>query len=270
MRNRSGGSRLAVAVLAAGLVMPQLGTAATVDDFLGIWSGTFTTQDNEFWQVEDFTACFAGCSVAARAYFSALLDDPANDERPVRELWNETTGFAHRELREKSTPAGVALQDAGVPEDDLTRMCEPYGLARQAINPLPVEIRRDGDRLTFRYEEWNQSRTVFIDGRSLPASPESSRLGYSVGRLDGDTLVVETAGLDANIYFGFQSGGGHSEQARIVERYTIADNPRRLELEMTITDPVTLTEPLVMGKTWLYTPDVELVEDSCRDVPGQF
>lgn len=52
-------------------------------DFTGIWSGNFTTQDNEFWLVEDFTACFAGCTPASRAYFGSLLDDPANDERPV-------------------------------------------------------------------------------------------------------------------------------------------------------------------------------------------
>jgi hypothetical protein len=246
------------------------GQTASIDDFVGTWSGVFTTQDNEFWMVEDFLSCFAGCSIAARAHFESLLEDPANDERPVRELSAETSGFARRELREKSTAAGRELQDAGLPEDDLTTMCRPYGLARQAINPLPVLIRRDGENLFFRYEEWNLSRTIYMDGRETPADVEPTLLGYSVGRIDGDSLVIETAGVESNIYFGFQSGGGHSDQATFVERYTVARDPHRLLLEMTITDPVTLTEPHIMGKIWLATPDLELVEDSCGDVPGQF
>jgi hypothetical protein len=253
-------------------LMPVLaiGQSVAVEDFLGIWSGVFTTQDSEFWMVEDFLTCFAGCSVGARAYFEALLEDPANDERPVRELAREATGFARRELAEKSTEAGLALQAAGAPEDDLTSMCAPYGLARQAINPLPLAIRRDGPNLVIQYEEWNLSRRIYLDGRELPAEAEPSLLGYSVGRIEGDALVIESNGLEANIYFGFHSGGGHSDQATVLERYTLAADPHRLLLEMTLTDPVTLTEPQVMSKIWLATPDLELVEDSCRDVPGQF
>ena len=64
------------------------------------------------------------------------------------------------------------------------------------------------------------------------------------------------------------SGGGYSDQASVVERYTIRDNPQHLVLEMTVTDPVTLVEPHVIEKIWLSTPEVEMVEDSCGDVAG--
>jgi hypothetical protein len=48
----------------------------------------------------------------------------------------------------------------------------------------------------------------------------------------------------------------------------VLDDPRRLELELTVEDPVTFTEPYVVTKTWLSTPEVELLQDSCGDLPG--
>src|SRR5204863_119907 len=66
--------------------------------------------------------------------------------------------------------------------------CEPWGLARQMFAPHQFEVRRQGkDRIELRYGEWAAKRTVYMDGRSIPANIKSSRLGYSVGRWDGDT-----------------------------------------------------------------------------------
>jgi hypothetical protein len=62
---------------------------------------------------------------------------------------------------------------------------------------------------------------------------------------------------------------GHSGELKGVERYTVHDNPRRLELTLTLEDPVTFTKPLVVTKTWLYTPDVEIVQDTCSQQPGK-
>jgi hypothetical protein len=238
-------------------------------DLTGIWSGNFTTQDNEFWLVEDFTACFAGCTPASRAYFRALLDDPANDDRAVRELWDQTTGFMRRELAEMSTPAGIAMQNRVTEANDPTILCKPYGLVRAATNPLPMAIRRDGDNLVFEYEEWNQSRTIYLDGRGHPAGLRPTPLGHSIGHYEGDALIVETVGIEGDIYFSFQSGGGYSDRATVVERYAIAADPRRLELTLTVTDPVMLTAPYTIQKVWLYTPDVEMVEDRCEEIPGK-
>jgi hypothetical protein len=243
---------------------------ASRPDFTGVWSGAFTTQKHEYWELEDLTACFPGCTPAARAYYASLIEDPANDEKPVQELWGMTTRFMREELAKKSTPEGLAIQSANTEATDPNFRCVPYGLARAAVNPLPIEIRADGDNLAIVYEEWNQARTIYMDGRAHPANLAPTRLGHSVGRYEGDTLVIETEGVEANLYYDFQSGGGHSAQATFVERYRIADDPRRLELEMTITDPATLLAPHVIHKTWLATPDVELVEDRCGDVPGKF
>jgi hypothetical protein len=62
---------------------------------------------------------------------------------------------------------------------------------------------------------------------------------------------------------------GHSGKLKAVERYVVRDNPRRLELTLTLEDRVTFTKPLVVTKTWLYTPDVEIVQDTCSQQPGK-
>jgi hypothetical protein len=255
----------ALAALGAGPVAAQNGHP----DFTGIWSGNFTTQDDEFWQVEDFTICFAGCTPTSREYFGKLLDDPANDARPVRELWNQTTAFMRQELAEKSTPRGLELQAANNSANDPTLLCQPYGLVRAAVNPLPMRIRTDGGNIVIDYEEWNESRTIYMDGRGHPADLTPSRLGHSIGRYEGDTLVVDSTGIQGDIYYSFQSGGAYSDQVHVVERYTLHDDPRRLIAELTVTDPSTLRAPQVIEKIWLYTPDLVMIEDRCGDIPGK-
>lgn len=250
------------------LLFPVVG-AAQPPSFEGTWSGVFTTQDHEFWQIEDFF-CFAGCPPAVYRHLQQLLDDPANDERPLDELRGDAGAFARRYLEERLTPAGLAELDVPIPANDPSDRalaCTPYGLVRQATNPLPLIIRREGEHLVIEYEEWSLNRTIYMDGREHPGDLVPSPLGYSVGRYDGDSLVVETSGLVPDfLYIG---GGRHSGEARGTERYTLANDPRRLDLELTVEDPVMLREPFVITKTWLYTPDKELLADSCEDRPAQ-
>lgn len=237
-------------------------------DFTGVWSGASTTQENELWELADLTACVVGCTPTARAYFTSLVEDPANDAASVQELSRRTNAFMRDELAKKSLPEGVALQTLSGEATDANFPCVPHGLARAALSPLPIEIRQDGANLTIAYQEWNQSRTIYLDGRTRPAREAPTPLGHSVGRYQGEALVVETTGVEPNRYYDLQSGGGHSAEAKFREHYVIAENPRRLQLELTITDPVTLLEPHVLHKAWLATPDVQLVEHRCGDEPA--
>lgn len=257
---------VAIGFAVPGIVSAQADPAAP---FLGTWSGVFTTQQNEFWRIEDFT-CFAGCPPEAYDHLTALLDDAANDDRPIDALTGETRVFMRERLASISTSAGVEKQQAVTTANDPTLHCAPYGFVREATNPLPLRILRDGEHVVIDYEEWNLERTIYMDGRAHPADPDPALLGHSIGRFEGGALVVETVGVEPDIYYSFLSGGGYSEELTGVERYTIRENPRRLHLELTVEDPVTLTEPYTIEKTWLWTPDVELVEDSCEDVPGVF
>jgi hypothetical protein len=256
------------AVLLSQTVLAQVDTAA----FEGVWSGYITSQDDPYWQVEDY-ACFVGCPKVAYDYLTALLDDPANDERAVGELIGQTRGFIEGYLKQRSTPAGLALMAGNSEANDTNIACHPYDFVRSATNPLPLALSREGDALTIRYEEWNRVRTVYLDGRAFPADLAPSSLGYSVGRFEDGALVIETRGIAASTYppITINAAGGHSDQLRGSERYTLTPGtPTVLTLELTLEDPGTLTEPYVYYKTWIATPDIELLTDSCEDTPGEF
>lgn len=251
-------------VPAAVMAQPDDATAP----FLGTWSGVFTTQEHEYWQIEDFV-CFPGCSRAAREHMTALLDDPANDEVPVNALMGQSFAFGARHIASILTPAGRRIQEENELPNDPKLHCEPYGFVRQVTNPLPMIIRRNGEHLLFEYEEWSLLRTVYMDGREHPEHRTHSLLGHSVGRVEDGALVIKTARVHAG-WISDATEAGHSDALTAVERYTLHDGPRRLELELTLTDPVTLTEPYVMLKTWIATPELELVQDRCGELPGKF
>jgi hypothetical protein len=141
--------------------------------------------------------------------------------------------------------------------------CEPWGLARQIFAPHQIEIRRlANDRVALHYGEWDARRTVYMDGRSGPAGQAPTRLGHSVGRWDGDTLVVETSGIAANQTIWRAQ---HSDQLRVVERFTRSDDGTMLRLAATISDPWSLREPLVIKRNWRWAPTSTIEPyDECR------
>ena len=263
-------SRIAIA-LASLLGLPLTAASQPGDEFepfIGTWSGVFTTQENEFWGVEDFS-CFVGCGRLGYEYLASLLDDPANDEKPVQALMGEASAFEAERFASTLTPLAKRIQEANTFENDPKLHCQPYGFVREVTNPLPMTIGRLGEHLLFRYEEWSLLRTVWLDGRPHPEYETPSLLGHSVGRVEDGVLIIETANVTPDrISDGTQAG--HSGELTGIERYRVLDDPRRLELEFTIVDPVTFTEPYVVTKTWLSTPDAELLEDSCGDLPGVF
>jgi hypothetical protein len=165
----------------------------------------------------------------------------------------------------QTTSAGRAMQDDFALLDDPAIRCIPNGLTRQAGNPYPMEITRYDDRLTFRYEEWETTRTVFTDGRSHPENLELSRLGHSTGRYEGQTLVVETVGIEPHLVNN-RTGLFSSESLSVVERYTRMDDERFgaiIQFEMTLDDPITLEEPYIVEKAWSWAPDLELLTYDC-------
>jgi hypothetical protein len=258
-------------LLFVALSLPLLVGAQSDDPaapFVGTWSGVFTTQDNEFWGLEDY-ACFPGCPPSVRNAMSALLDDPANDERPVGELLGRAMGSAVGDLIAILTPLGKQIQQANEPTTDPKFYCQPYGFVREVTNPLPITISRDGEHLLVEYEEWSLLRSIYMDGRPHPEHHTPTLLGHSVGRIEDGALIVETGGITPD-WFSDATHAGHSGELTAIERYTVHEDPRRLELEMTLEDPLILTEPYVVTKTWLYTPDVELVQDRCAERPGKF
>jgi hypothetical protein len=239
-----------------------------VEPFVGTWSGVFTSQEHPYWTAADL-GCFVGCPLDMYKELSAMLADPANDAVPVMALSGRVSAQWQAEFDATLTPVARQVQADNVPESDPKFInCQPYGFVREVTNPLPMQISRDGEHLLIRYEEWSLLRQIYMDGRAHPEHRTPTLLGHSVGRIENGVLIVETERVTPD-WVSDTSRIGHSGELNGVERYTVRDNPRRLELTLTLEDPVTLTKPLVVTKTWLYTPGVEIVQDTCSQQPGK-
>jgi len=122
--------------------------------------------------------------------------------------------------------------------------------------------------LLMLYESPNSPhRTVFTDGRDLPTNPNPTWLGYSVGRWEGDTLVVVTAGFNDRAWL---DSGGHpqTESLRLTERLRRRDFGH-MDFEMTIDDPKAFTKPFTIKAERLLAPDTDLLEDVCENERDQ-
>ncbi len=213
--------------------------------------------------------CQGWCTDAGINRLNALLDDPANDSRPFAELQTEADTYQREKyLRPRLTDAALKTYPLDPADDPGFLRCEPWGLARQIFSLHQLEIRQRGnDRIEMRYGEWDALRTVYLDRRARPANQAPSPLGYSVGRWDGDTLVIETSGLRANIT---SWRGDHSDQLRLVERYTRAKDGATLQLTATMEDPWSLREPLVIKKIWRWAPEEKITTYENCERPTEF
>lgn len=131
--------------------------------------------------------------------------------------------------------------------------CEPLGLIRHLETEVAAphstfEIVQMPDRILQLFEYRHDWREIWLDGRKLPTLKDVDPAwnGYSVGHWEGDTLVVETMGLDERSWLD-NLGYPHSEDAHLEERYRRVDADT-LELVMTLNDPATYTRPLVSNK----------------------
>ena len=106
-------------------------------------------------------------------------------------------------------------------------------------------------------------RQIFMDGRELEKDPNPSWMGYSVGRWDGDTLVVESNGFKESTWLD-GDGHPHTEALRITERYRRRDFGH-MELLMTLDDPKAYTKPWTIRMNLELAPDTEMLEFVCEN-----
>ena len=114
------------------------------------------------------------------------------------------------------------------------------------------------------YESANvPPRTVFTDGRDLPKDPNPTWFGYSIGRWEGDTLVITSAGFNDQ---GWLDSSGHpqTESLRLTERLRRRDFGH-MDYEITVDDPKVFTRPFTIKRERLLSPDTQLLEDVCEN-----
>lgn len=152
---------------------------------------------------------------------------------------------------------------------DITLRCKPMGQPRIMYDSkdFPFEIVQSPKKLLFGYQ-WNrQPRFVYIDEKLSAVSPIF--YGYSEGRWDNDTLVVEVSELD-NSTFLDSSGLPHSDSLHVTERYRLKNNGQQLEVRYTFNDARTFSQPWDATVTFNKVPNGRIQEDICVDRRGLF
>jgi hypothetical protein len=184
------------------------------------------------------------------------------EDTPSKYFLNYFSDFPF--LQEPFQPAAAAmfrkrLQGGEKPPT----LCLPAGPPVADLLPAPFKIVQTPGLTLLLYEGDTFFRQIFTDGRKLPADPQPSWLGYSVGKWDGDSFVIDTlgfndkGGLDAMGHF-------HSENMRLTERFRRRDFGH-MELQVTLDDPKTYTKPVTVTVGLRLLPDTDLIESFCSE-----
>ena len=141
--------------------------------------------------------------------------------------------------------------------------CLPAGVPRLNAYTHPYKIVQTQELVVVLYESQTMFRQIFVDGRKLPADPQPSWMGYSVGRWEGDALVVESTGFNDETWLD-GSGHPHSEAMHLTERFT-RRSIGRMDIEIVIDDPKAYTRPLRYVQPQALLPDTDLIEYVCAE-----
>jgi hypothetical protein len=150
---------------------------------------------------------------------------------------------------------------AGLGKDRPSGKCLPHGIPDAMIVPSPFKIFHASDITFVLFEEFVEFRQVFTDGRELPKDPQPAWFGYSIGRWEGDSFVIESRGFNDKSWLD-DDGHPHSDALHTIERFRRSDYGH-MTMQITIDDPKSYTKS--WGATFHYhlLPDTELIEFIC-------
>jgi hypothetical protein len=160
-------------------------------------------------------------------------------------------------------PAGLKRRQEnmkGWPKSDPEAKCYMPGLPRANYMPYPFQIVQGQKDILFVYEYASSNRIVHMSNHTEP--PVDSWMGWSNGKWDGDTLVIEATGFNDQSWFD-RAGNNHTEALKVTERFTLSGE--NLMYEARIEDPKTFTQPWTIRMP-LYRriePNVQLLEFKC-------
>jgi len=209
-------------------------------------------------------------SPPAAAKLTALHADPGQPD--ISGVWLVTQFFTFSP--DKATPKlkppydGLYARrmkafDAGAPIDDVTADCLPPGMPHIMVVPYPFEIMQTPGRVTMLYEYAGQVRRIYLDGTQNPAGSDPTYYGFSVGRWEGDALLVHTTDIREDTQADF-TGLPHSDALTIDERLRRVD-PETLEDKITLTDPKAYAEPFTVTRIYKLHPTWTIGEYVCEE-----
>jgi hypothetical protein len=175
-------------------------------------------------------------------------------EDPPFQPWAEAL-YQKRDLQ-----ASHADPDSG---PDPTARCIPPGIPRTMLQPFPWEIVQARDRVVMIFEYQSLVRQIFTDGRGHPKDLEPTYMGHSIGRYEGDTLVVDTIGFNDKTWLD-PKGLPHTDALHVLERIRRVDHDS-LEDDYSIDDPKAYRKPWTAQKFFALKPAWQIQEYVCAE-----
>jgi len=214
-------------------------------DLSGIWVAESATR-------EELLRLFPGGEnnlgeIAPSRYFMNIFSDFQPEDIPIR-------------------PAAAAIareRRAGLAKDIPLTRCLPGGVPMVNALPAPYKLIQTPGVIAMLYEQDTSFRQIFIDGRKPPSDPQPAWLGYSVGKWDGDALVVDTAGFNDRSWLD-AFGHPHSDAMRVTERFRRVTFGH-MEVQITVDDPEMYTKPFTIKIDQRLLPDTDLIESICLE-----
>jgi hypothetical protein len=160
-------------------------------------------------------------------------------------------------------PEGAAILSSRKPASFPGNSCLPLGIPSATLVSEPVHIVQSPGLIAMLFESADSHRRIYTDGRPLPQDPEPTWLGYSIGKWEGDTLVVETGGFNNKSWLDVM-GHPHSEALHITERYHRRDFGH-LDVETTFDDPKLYTRAFTIKFTYGLLANSDILEFFCNE-----
>jgi hypothetical protein len=160
-------------------------------------------------------------------------------------------------------PRALAAAHAWKPLDDMTlsKACKAPSIIYAMQGPFPIEIYQGTEFIIMKLEYFDMVRIIFMDGRAPPANTPDTATGYSVGRWEGNTLVVETTHLEAATITN--NGLDHSNKVRVLERFRLGAGGQTLLSTQEFEDPEVLDGPGARFIAWRRKPGEHVTPYEC-------
>jgi hypothetical protein len=178
-------------------------------------------------------------------------------------VWDGIRGFNSRRFNYGAlTAKGMAAQTAFSESDNPVADCVPHPAPSLATLPYLNHIEIRGNTIIIRSELFKTDRIVYMDGRRHPENNVRTNQGHSIGRWEGNVLVVDTTHFADN-RSGHRLGIPSGAQKHVIERYALSDDGTRLSVSFVVEDPEYLKDPMTGSIEWDYAPQLEFVPFEC-------
>jgi len=237
MRNRSTGSIL---LLTAILVLPAFvfaqPQAAAGTDISGVWNARNSPQTR-----------YLG--------YGFMAEDPPMTAWALEKFKLNKPSFGPHSVKDSNDPVNPTTVNA--------TGCFPPGTPRIYLQPFPMEIIQTAGRVLILYEFNHFVRQIWTDGRPHNTDLGNTWFGDSIGKWEGDTLVVDTIGINDKSWLD-RAGHPHSDQLHVTERFHKADATTLL-IDLTMEDPKAYTKTLTSQLRYQLHPKWNITEMICED-----